>query len=810
MGRPDLISTFTKIELWKQTQYKRIVYLDADAVVLRAPNELLSMDTNFAAVPDVGWPDCFNSGMMVLNPNMADYYSLLALAQRGISFDGADQGLLNMHFTDWERLSFTYNCTPSANYQYVPAYRHYQSGITMIHFIGAEKPWTQGRDHRSNQGVYGELLARWWSVYDRHYRRPKVAGYSQFTQPQRRVQDYVRGEETIHEPEYQSQPQPEQRRGSSGYQITQPHPQPPPGIHAMAPQDDHAASMERPMGDQPGLAERINQADYKPTSTQEQRRWSAPQTEWEPTRQPPPPNSRPEALNFPSQQYEMSESEQLFEPPENYPEPPKDMWYQVPPTKPTPKAPPKMLFPWEERAPKATRVFPKSRESTPPSEPETPQHTAPSATSTAQQGSATSPTQDRAPRRSSFSSTLSQALSHPSVSRREPSPPRHIFPWESRAPKPTRVFPQDKPPSPPPTTRVATNDGHNNTTTNNTVAQSTMEELAIPRSADNPWDTFAQQTNKWDEDPDIARFMEGFNKPRKAPIQVVHDSRSQPVAGSDDGPPPSKERRTSLKLTDFPTEVERPSLPVTPAPIRRNNYFGMNAPEGQDQAVLPIAQGVPRQDEWVRRFTSQFLPQLPNPDLRDVRGVLHLTCQHCGLQNPIIKLDELQRRQSLLATGEQSLIEGSKTPPKRELPESKSREEVIEAAMKGLNIGHGKSRAPAKPILREPHFEVMTENDTELGNEQLVSTAHMTATGSKSPTRFNPIVLEGEAASERNHHHNIESLLDEEDQEQSAVHHSGFSYTTSSLSPETSRMDLNNDMKNAAIQEDIISPTTVV
>jgi len=130
--------------------------------------------------------------------------------------------------------------------------------------------------------------------------------------------------------------------------------------------------------------------------------------------------------------------------------------------------------------------------------------------------------------------------------------------------------------------------------------------------------------------------------------------------------------------------------------------------------------------------------------------------------------------------------------------------------MKGLNIGHGKSRAPAKPILREPHFEVMTENDTELGNEQLVSTAHMTATGSKSPTRFNPIVLEGEAASERNHHHNIESLLDEEDQEQSAVHHSGFSYTTSSLSPETSRMDLNNDMKNAAIQEDIISPTTVV
>lgn len=170
MDRPDLISTFTKIELWRQTQFKRIVYLDADTVVLRAPNELLTHPAEFAAVPDIGWPDCFNSGLLVLNPNLGDYYSLLALAQRGISFDGADQGLLNMHFQDWTRLSFTYNCTPSGNYQYVPAYRHFQSSINVVHFIGREKPWTLGRDNKYNSGVYGELLGRWWSTYDKHYR----------------------------------------------------------------------------------------------------------------------------------------------------------------------------------------------------------------------------------------------------------------------------------------------------------------------------------------------------------------------------------------------------------------------------------------------------------------------------------------------------------------------------------------------------------------------------------------------------------------------------------------------------------------
>lgn len=170
MDRPDLISTFTKIELWRQTRFRQIVYIDADMVAIRAPNELLDYDADFAAVPDVGWPDCFNSGLLVLRPNLGDYYSLLALAQRGISFDGADQGLLNMHFQDWHRLSFVYNCTPSASYQYIPAYKHFQSSISLLHFIGREKPWNMGRDHRYTSGVYGELLARWWATYDKHYR----------------------------------------------------------------------------------------------------------------------------------------------------------------------------------------------------------------------------------------------------------------------------------------------------------------------------------------------------------------------------------------------------------------------------------------------------------------------------------------------------------------------------------------------------------------------------------------------------------------------------------------------------------------
>ena len=169
MNRPDLVSTFSKIELWRQLQYRQIVYLDADIVALRAPDELLSLDTSFAAAPDIGWPDCFNTGVMVLRPNMQDYYALLAFAKRGISFDGADQGLLNMHFRNWDRLSFTYNCTPSGHYQYVPAFRHFQSTISLVHYIGLQKPWNLPRKLAPVESPYSELLGRWWAVYDRHY-----------------------------------------------------------------------------------------------------------------------------------------------------------------------------------------------------------------------------------------------------------------------------------------------------------------------------------------------------------------------------------------------------------------------------------------------------------------------------------------------------------------------------------------------------------------------------------------------------------------------------------------------------------------
>lgn len=52
LGRPDLALTFTKINLWRLVQFRKCVYVDADVLALRAPDELFSLDVDFAVLPD--------------------------------------------------------------------------------------------------------------------------------------------------------------------------------------------------------------------------------------------------------------------------------------------------------------------------------------------------------------------------------------------------------------------------------------------------------------------------------------------------------------------------------------------------------------------------------------------------------------------------------------------------------------------------------------------------------------------------------------------------------------------------------------
>jgi glycogenin glucosyltransferase len=540
MGRPDLAFAFTKIALWRQIQFRKIVYLDADVVVLRALDELFDIDASFAAAPDVGWPDAFNSGVMVLTPNMGEYWALQTMAASGDSFDGADQGLLNQYYEHrpWHRLSFAYNCTPNAQYQWEPAYRYYKRDIAAVHFIGKDKPWSHAR--RPGSGVHNELLGRWWAVHDRHLEAaeapaPARGGGAQQVASQSEGQQYGQGEIAS--------------TTSAPHHLTSI----PEGVEPEAP----VTTTELPLSELGELVENIDQGVVEPTPTVEQRKFSAPQMEWDATISEPPLQSRPEAANFPSQTYTFNESRALFNPPPAYPEPPKDMWYEVPETKPQPEQKPKPIFPWEMKRdqPKATRVFAEDfqlerRRSI--------------------LSPVTSPPMTARPPAASSAGTTSSRAALAADSPASPKPIAHPFStvhYDTRGGSLSELEVEAGDSSPPRTDSPA-------------------------KSSDEQWQEFQDSTvNAWDEVPGIGNYVRAIidAQTRRSKPQVLY-SESADLAS------PSENRRESLILTEFPSAIERPSLPVTPAPIRRPVFWGEERDAG---GALPSAEGVPDQSEWV-------------------------------------------------------------------------------------------------------------------------------------------------------------------------------------------------------------------
>lgn len=181
--------------------------------------------------------------------------------------------------------------------------------------------------------------------------------------------------------------------------------------------------------------------------------------------------------------------------------------------------------------------------------------------------------------------------------------PKPIFPWETTAPKATRVFAEDLPSRPadtasqqPPPAQVPQQSQASIMSTN---------ERSEPLVED-PWNSFTR-TNAWDDNVSIDRYVRNFKQAQKAQrqgkVQVVHQQESasaeKDFATAPDSPPVQR-RRESMILTDFPDANDRPSLPVTPAPIHRQTFWGH---ERDEAGRLPAAQGVPEQDEWVSEIS---------------------------------------------------------------------------------------------------------------------------------------------------------------------------------------------------------------
>ena len=200
------------------------------------------------------------------------------------------------------------------------------------------------------------------------------------------------------------------------------------------------------------------------------------------------------------------------------------------------------------------------------------------------------------------------------VPKEKPAPPmqkpKPIFPWEERGPHTTtRVFAEDVS-SPQPEARSQFLAGDEGEATTSARGDTTSTPSIKVTSDEIPPSYTPTTRNAWDEISGIDSYVRQLSELQRlrGKLSVLQRDNPQTQSPVNEETPTNAAgpgRRESLRLTDFPSAVERPSLPVTPAPMRKA-FWGE---ERDDAGRLPQAEGVPSQSEWVRVLYVLSIPE---------------------------------------------------------------------------------------------------------------------------------------------------------------------------------------------------------
>ena len=146
--------TFDKLNIFSLVEYDKIVFLDLDLLILKNIDHLFNWDS-IAAGLDMPWHDDeFNSGVMVIEPNMDLYNDMIEkLYATKYNYTG-DQDFLNDYFgKNFIALPLKYNlmrtlyldsellyknCTKRGVYKYI---KNEPKDAVIIHYIRSLKPF---------------------------------------------------------------------------------------------------------------------------------------------------------------------------------------------------------------------------------------------------------------------------------------------------------------------------------------------------------------------------------------------------------------------------------------------------------------------------------------------------------------------------------------------------------------------------------------------------------------------------------------------------------------------------------------------
>lgn len=156
-------NTFEKLQIFNQTQYDKLVYLDSDMFIIENIDELfekehLSAVCAGAEIPgNEDWKGNLNSGLIVLSPNKKIYEDLIMLIPKvsNVLVNFGDQDIMKEYVkSDWSEklwLDDSYNMfsiyidwyVKHRSYSTIFTNRKNQKSkqIKVVHYIGYPKPW---------------------------------------------------------------------------------------------------------------------------------------------------------------------------------------------------------------------------------------------------------------------------------------------------------------------------------------------------------------------------------------------------------------------------------------------------------------------------------------------------------------------------------------------------------------------------------------------------------------------------------------------------------------------------------------------
>jgi glycogenin glucosyltransferase len=172
---------YAKMHLWGLVAYDKVVYLDADTMVVRNIDHLFSLELPLGPVLTGGstysgsmrglyavhdqFADIFNSGVMILAPSEATIDAMLAVYMTTKSYNIGDQGFLNVFWKN--NVKFL-----SGEYNYLTWLATTTWGSTIfadravMHYTAEVKPWNFLDWHSKEETFYGKTyLARIWNEW---------------------------------------------------------------------------------------------------------------------------------------------------------------------------------------------------------------------------------------------------------------------------------------------------------------------------------------------------------------------------------------------------------------------------------------------------------------------------------------------------------------------------------------------------------------------------------------------------------------------------------------------------------------------